>query len=71
MIVTSEYIFNNLKLIEIKNLLRNTLPEHDQRYGYNYIKKVNIKCNAKFFDKKMKRKILLSSVITYLEKQIK
>ena len=32
-IVTSEYIFNNPKLNEINDIIKNTQLEHDQKYG--------------------------------------
>ena len=51
MIVTSEYIFNNLKLEETNEIIKNTLLKHDERYGYICNKKVKVKCNTKFFDK--------------------
>ena len=51
MITNSEYIFSNLEEEETNKFIKNTLLEHDQRFGYNYNKKVNVKCNAKFFDR--------------------
>ena len=51
MIVTTEYIFNNPKLNEVNNIIKNTLLEYDQKYGYDYCRKVNVNFNVKFFDK--------------------
>ena len=51
MFVTSEIVYNNLKLNEINNYIKNTQLEYNQKYGYDYYREVNVKCNVKFFDK--------------------
>ena len=48
MIVTSKYIFVKPKVKEINNIIKNTQPEYEQKYGYNYCRKVNVKCNVNF-----------------------
>ena len=51
MFVTSEIVFNNPKLNEIHNIIKNTQLKYEQKYGYNYYRKVNVNCNVMFFDK--------------------
>ena len=36
MIATSEYVFNNPKLDELTDIIKNTRLEHYKKYGYNY-----------------------------------
>ena len=68
MIFNSEYVFNNCKLDEIGSIIENIRLEHDQKYGENYCRRIEVTCIAKFLDKiKRKQKILRSSVITCLE----
>ena len=50
MIVTSEYIFNDPKLNEITDNIKNTRREHNQKYGDNYYRKFEVRCNVEFFD---------------------
>ena len=33
MVVTSDYVFNNIKLDEITDIIKNTRLEHDKNYG--------------------------------------
>ena len=51
MFVTSELVFINPKLNEIKNIIKNTQLEYQQKYGYNNYRNVIVKCNVKLFDK--------------------
>ena len=51
MIVTSEYVFNNPKLDELTDFIKNTRLENDKKYGDNYCRKIEVRCNVKFFDK--------------------
>ena len=51
MFVTSEFVHINPKLNEIKNIIKNTQLEKNQKYGYDYYRKVIVKCNVEFFDK--------------------
>ena len=43
--------FNNPKLNEINNIIKNTQLKNEQKHGYNYYRKVNVNYNVKFFDK--------------------
>ena len=51
MIVTSEYVFHNIKLTETRNIKENTPKEYDETYGYNYLRAVEVMCFAEFLDK--------------------
>ena len=41
----------NPKLNEITDIINNTRLEHDQNYGDNYCRKIEVRCNIKFFHK--------------------
>ena len=51
MIITSEYVYTNIKLNETRNIVENTKLEHEQEYGENYPRSVKVECVATFFDK--------------------
>ena len=51
MIITSEYVYNNIKLNETRNIVESTKQEDEQRYGFNYHRCVKVECFAEFFDK--------------------
>ena len=51
MIVTSEYVYNNIKLNETHNLIENTIDEYDEEYGFNNNRVVKVKCIAEFYEK--------------------
>ena len=57
-IVTSENNFINPKINEIKDIIKNTIQEDNEKYGDNYCRKIEFKYNIKFFDKKQNKKIL-------------
>ena len=58
-IITSESLCPNAKLKEIKDIINNTILEHNKKYGDNYCRKLEIKYNIQFFDKiKTKQKKL-------------
>ena len=42
-IITSEYVYNNIKLNETRNIVENTLLEHKQKYGANYHRSLEVK----------------------------
>ena len=46
MIVTSEYVYNNIKLNETRNIVENTLQEYEETYGYYYRRVVEVICFA-------------------------
>ena len=56
MIVTSEYVYNNIKLDEIRGVIKNTRLEYDRNNGVNYCRKLKVKCIVKFLDKKRNKK---------------
>ena len=51
MIITSEYIYDNNKLNETRNILQNTIEEYEETYGLNYKRVVKVKCVGEFYDK--------------------
>ena len=56
MIVTSEYVYRNPELCEIKDIIEKTRLEHEHKYGYNYCRENDIQYNVKFLDKIKKNK---------------
>ena len=52
MIVTAEHICLNPKLDELNDVKKNTGLEHDKKYGEKYCRRIEVRCNLKFFDKK-------------------
>ena len=50
-IITSEYVYNNIKLNETRNIVENALKEYKQKCGGNYRRSVKIECDALFWDK--------------------
>ena len=60
MFIPAEFVFLKPKLNEINNIIKNTQLECNQKYGYNYYAKVDVKCNIKVFHKiKKKTKIFM------------
>ena len=51
MIVTSEYVCNNIKLNETRNIVKNTLLEYEKKYGFNWNRVVKVEFVTKFLDK--------------------
>ena len=51
MIITSEYVYNNNKLDETRNIVENTPEEYERKYGFNYNRVIKVECNAEFLDK--------------------
>ena len=49
--ITSEYIYNDIDLNETRNIVENTLQEYEQNYGWNYHRRVKVRCVAEFLDK--------------------
>ena len=54
-IITSEYVYTNIKLNETRNIIENTLEEYKQKCGGNYRRSVKVECVATFWDKIKKR----------------
>ena len=73
MIVTSEYIFNNLELEEMINVLTNIRQEHDRKFGADIKDKVYIEAEVEYIDKLLnKRKVVKvnrSPIIYHIEKK--
>ena len=36
MIITSEYVYDNIKLNETRNILQNTIEEYEKEYGFKF-----------------------------------
>ena len=51
MIITSEYVYNNIKLKETRNIVENTLEEYRLKCGGNYYRSVKVECVAVLWDK--------------------
>ena len=64
MIITSEYIYNNIQLNETSNIVENTVPEHEQKHGGYYRKIVKVWCVAEFLDK-MKNETKIITIECY------
>ena len=50
-IITNEYVYNNIKLHETHNIVEKTLLQNIFEYGDNYDREVEPKCVAEFLDK--------------------
>ena len=48
---TTEYVYNNIKLDNLRNFLENTLHGYEQKNGANYRRILKIICIAEFLDK--------------------
>ena len=65
----SEYVYNNIKLIETRNIIENILSENERKNGFNYNRVVKVESVTKFLDKLTNEtKIIPISLITLLEK---
>ena len=51
MIITNDYVYNNIKLNETRKIVEITPDEYKEKYGYNYCRVVEVKCFAEFLDK--------------------
>ena len=47
----SEYVYNNLKLNETRDIVENTILEYEQKYGFDHRRNGKVKCVAEFLDK--------------------
>ena len=43
MIVISAYVFNNPKLDELTDIIKNARLEYDRKYGDNYCRKIEVR----------------------------
>ena len=51
MIITSEYVYDDIKLNETRNIVENTLQGYRQKHSGNYRRPVKVKCVAEFLDR--------------------
>ena len=49
--ITNEYVYNNIKINETRNIVENTLEECKEKCGGNYRRSVKVECVATFLDK--------------------
>ena len=49
--IPSEYVYDNIKLNETRNILQNTIEEYDKEYGPNNNRVVKVKYVGEFHDK--------------------
>ena len=54
MIITSEYINDNIKLNETRIILQNTMEEYEEKCGFYLKRDVKVRCVGEFYDKKNK-----------------
>ena len=54
MIVTSDYVYDNIKLNETRNIVQNTIEEYEKENGFNLYRDVKVKCVGEFYDKIIK-----------------
>ena len=57
--ITSEYIYNNIKLNETHNIVESTLQEYELKYDVDHQKDVRVNCVVKFSEKNVTKKIIL------------
>ena len=51
MIVTNEHVFNNPKLGELADIIKDTRLEFVKNYGKNYCRRNEVRCNVKCFNR--------------------
>ena len=51
MIITSEYVYDNIELNESHNILQNTIEEYEKDYGFYLYRDVKVRCVGEFYDK--------------------
>ena len=51
MIITNEYIYNNIELNETHNIVKKTPEEYKQKHGCIFRKSVEVMCDAEYLDK--------------------
>ena len=67
-ILTSEYDYYKIKLNERRNIIEITLLKHEQTYGANYQRSVEVKCVAEFLDKiKNGKKMIIIRRYNFIE----
>ena len=62
MIITSEYVYDKIKLSETRNILQTIIEEYEETCGFNYKRIVKFECVAEFYDKRRnERKIIINN----------
>ena len=51
MIITTEYVYDKVKLNETRKFLQNTMEEYEKEYGFNINRDVKVRCICEFYDK--------------------
>ena len=51
MIISSDYVYTNIKLNETRKIVENTLEEYKQKNSWNYLRSVKVRCVAELLDK--------------------
>ena len=51
MIITSEYVYDNIKLNETRNILQNTIEEYEKENGFYLYREVKVRCVGEISDK--------------------
>ena len=51
MIVTSEYVYDNIKLNETCNIVQKPIEEYEKEYGFDLYRDVKVRCVGEFYDK--------------------
>ena len=60
MIITSQYVYDNIKMNETRKILQNSKEEYEKEYGFDLYRDVKVRYIAEFYDKiKNERKIII------------
>ena len=51
MSITSEYVYDNIKLTDTRNIVQNTIEEFEKEYGFDLYRDVKVRCFVEFYDK--------------------
>ena len=51
--IASEYIYDNIKLNETRNIQQKTLEEYEEKYGFSSYRDVKVRYVGEFYDKKI------------------
>ena len=51
MILTSDYVYDNIKLNEARNIVQNTIGEFEKQYGFGLYRDVKVRCVGQFHEK--------------------
>ena len=52
-IITSDYVFDNIRLNETRKIIQNTIDEYEEKYGFYLYTDVKVRCVGQFYDKKI------------------